>query len=83
MKFKVKFNLFVSGIGVKVEYELIVQEFNNGLVVIIRQKDKFLFFFFNVMKNKKVVFKKGFFLQFLGFDLEIWLKNKFLKLCLK
>lgn len=82
MKFKVKFNLFVSGIGVKVEYELIVQEFNNGLVVIIR-KINFYFFFFNVMKNKKVVFKKGFFLQFLGFDLEIWLKNKFLKLCLK
>lgn len=35
------------------------------------------------MKNKKAAFKKGFFSQFLGFDSEIWLKNKFLKSCLK
>lgn len=35
------------------------------------------------MKNKKAAFKKGFFSQFLGFDSEIWLKNKFLKSYLK
>lgn len=40
MKFKVKLNLSVSGTGVKAEQESTVQEFNNGLPVTIRQKDK-------------------------------------------
>lgn len=40
MKFKVKLNLSVSGTGVKAEHESTVQEFNNGLAVTIRQKDK-------------------------------------------
>lgn len=40
MKFKVKLNLSVSGTGVKAEHESTVQEFNNGLALTIRQKDK-------------------------------------------
>lgn len=83
MKFKVKLNLSVSGTGVKAEHESTVQEFNNGLAVTIRQKDKSSSPSPNAMKNKKAAFKKGFFSQFLGFDSEIWLKNKFLKSCLK
>lgn len=82
MKFKVKLNLSVSGTGVKAEHESTVQEFNNGLAVTIR-KINLHPPSPNAMKNKKAAFKKGFFSQFLGFDSEIWLKNKFLKSCLK